>query len=329
MQVLVTGANGMLGQDLCPILEDEGFEVIETDKDTLDITNWENIDKVFSKEKPDIVIHCAAYTNVDKAEEDLETARLINSKGTENIAKACKKFDAVMVYISTDYVFDGKSNKPYLPEDKTSPINNYGITKLEGENAVRSILNNYYICRTSWLYGIHGKNFVEKMLALAGAEPELARESESSRAKHNDAAVVSGAIAEGTEQSKIAQAEMLALAGAEPELACESESSRAEIKVVDDQTGCPTWTVDLSKSIVNLLIDEAEFGIYHICGGGQTTRYEFAKEIFKQTNVKVNLQPCSTEDFKRPANRPEYSVMNNNKSCRSWKDALKDYLALR
>ena len=132
-KVLVTGANGMLGQDLCPILEDNGYEVIETDIQNLDITNSKMVEKVFLKEKPDYVIHCAAYTNVDKAEEDLETARLINAKGTENIAKACTNIDAALVYISTDYVFNGNGDKPYLPADKTAPLNNYGLTKLEGE----------------------------------------------------------------------------------------------------------------------------------------------------------------------------------------------------
>lgn len=284
MKILVTGANGMLGQDLCPILEDEGYEVVETDISSLDITDGKNVESVFSKENPKIVIHCAAYTNVDKAEENLEMARLINSKGTENIARACKKFSAMMVYISTDYVFDGKRDKPYLPTDETEPLNNYGITKLEGENIVREILDNYYICRTSWLYGIHGNNFVEKMLALAGAEPELS---------------------------------------------CESKTSRAEIKVVDDQIGCPTWTVELSNGIIKLLADNAEFGTYHICGSGQTSWYGFAKEIFAQTGLEVNLTPCSTEEFVRPANRPKYSVMENNKICRDWKVALKEYLALR
>ena len=272
MRVLVTGANGMLGQDLCPILEDEGYEVIETDINSLDITDSKNIETVFSNVNPNIVIHCAAYTNVDKAEENLDLARLINSKGTENIARACKKFNATMIYISTDYVFDGKNDKPYLPTDETAPLNNYGITKLEGENAVREILSNYYICRTSWLYGIHGKNFVETMLSLTG---------------------------------------------------------KTEIRVVDDQIGCPTWTVELSNGIIKLLTNNAEFGTYHICGSGQTSWYGFAKEIFTQAGLEVKLNPCSTKEFVRSANRPSYSVMENNKICRNWKVALKDYLALR
>lgn len=270
-KILVTGANGMLGQDLCPILEDEGYDVIETDVQTLDITNSNMVNEVLNEEKPDIVIHCAAYTNVDKAEEDIETARLINAKGTENIAKACADIDANLVYISTDYVFNGEGTKPYLPTDKTAPLNNYGLTKFEGEEAVRKNCKKHYITRTSWLYGIHGKNFVETMISLA---------------------------------------------------------DKPELKVVDDQIGCPTWTIELSNGIVKLL-KGAEFGTYHVCGSGQTSWYGFAKKIFDAAGINSNLKPCTTEEFPRPAKRPKYSVMDNNGICRNWEIALKDYLKLR
>ena len=270
-KVLVTGAYGMLGQDLCPILEDNGYDVVETDVDIMDITNSESIEKMFSLEKPDIVIHCAAYTNVDKAEEDIETARLINVTGTENVAKACKKYDITMVYISTDYVFDGQGTKPYNPLDKTAPLNNYGLTKWEGEEAVRNNLEKYYICRTSWLYGHYGKNFVETMISLA---------------------------------------------------------DKPELKVVDDQVGCPTWTVDLSDAIIKIL-ESKPYGTYHTCGGENTSWYGFAKEIFEQAGLKVNLKPCTTEEFPRPAKRPAYSIMDNDSLLRDWKEALKGYMALR
>ena len=270
-KVLVTGANGMLGQDLCPILQDEGYDVTETDVQTLDITNPKMVDEVLSKEKPDIVIHCAAYTNVDKAEEDIKTAELINVRGTENIAKACKKYDAEMVYISTDYVFDGKGTRPYQPDDKANPIDAYGKTKLGGEEVVRKNLEKYYICRTSWLYGHHGKNFVETMISLA---------------------------------------------------------DKPELKVVDDQVGCPTWTVDLSNAIVKIIKDK-KYGTYHTCGGGSTSWYGFAKEIFKYAGLNVNLKPCTTDEFPRPAKRPAYSIMDNNGICRNWKIALKNYIELR
>jgi dTDP-4-dehydrorhamnose reductase len=270
-KVLVTGAKGMLGQDLCPILKDNGYDVIETDIHNFDITNVSVVEKFLSEEKPNIVIHCAAYTNVDKAEEDLETVRLINSKGTENLAKACKKNNATMVYISTDYVFDGNGARPYIPTDETAPLNNYGLTKWEGEVAVRKNLEKYYICRTSWLYGHHGKNFVETMLSLA---------------------------------------------------------DKPELKVVNDQIGCPTWTVELANAIVKI-INDSPYGTYHTCGGGVTTWYEFAKEVFKLAGLKVNINPCTTAEFPRPAKRPVYSVMDNGAICRDWKLSLKDYMALR
>lgn len=272
MKVLITGADGMLGQDLVPILEDIGCFVIETDVENLDVTNSKIVDDVIGHTKPNVVVHCAAYTNVDKAEEDLETALLINEIGTRNLAKACKKNDAILIYISTDYVFDGESEKAYEPSDKTNPINNYGLSKLKGELAVQEICEKYYIARTSWLYGHYGKNFVETMIELA---------------------------------------------------------SKPELKVVDDQIGCPTWTVELTNGIVKLITEQKPYGIYHICGTGTTSWYGFAKEIFTQMGLDVNLKSCSTKEFPRPAKRPQNSVMNNNKICRNWKLALKDYLTLR
>lgn len=271
MPLLVTGAKGMLGQDLCPILEDAGYEVIETDVDTLDITNAEQVNQVLKDKKPEVVIHCAAYTNVDKAEEDLKTAELINVTGTENIADACGKLGITMVYISTDYVFDGTKDSPYTPQDKPNPINNYGMTKYEGEEAVRSFCEKHYIARTSWLYGHHGKNFVETMLSLKDKE---------------------------------------------------------ELKVVDDQIGCPTWTVELANGILKLLASKP-YGTYHVCGSGHTTWYGFAKEIFKLSGLEVNLKPCTTDEFPRAAKRPAFSIMDNEGICRNWQFALKDYLDLR
>lgn len=270
MKILVTGANGMLGQDLCPILEDVGAFVIETDADTLDITKADVVEQALSDVHPDMVIHCAAYTNVDKAEEDLETAKLINVTGTENIAKVCGKLEIPLVYISTDYVFDGTKTEPYTPADRTNPINNYGLTKLLGEEAVKKYCEKYYIARTSWLYGHYGKNFVETMLAAA---------------------------------------------------------EKGALKVVDDQVGCPTWTVELANGILKLL--SKPYGTYHVCGSGSTSWYGFAQEIFKQAGVGVDLKPCTTEEFPRPAKRPQYSIMDNEKLCRNWQVALHDYLELR
>lgn len=271
MKVLVTGANGMLGQDLCPILEDEDFEVIETDIHNLDFTDFNATEKFIKEHNPEYVIHLGAYTNVDKAEEEPEIAYKINADGTENIARVCQKIGAVLIYISTDYVFDGTKNGKYLPDDKTNPINVYGCSKLKGEKSVQKC-DKYYIVRTSWLYGHHGKNFVETMISLA---------------------------------------------------------DREEIKVVDDQTGCPTWTVELANGIIKIIEDEKPYGIYHVCGSGETSWFGFAKEIFKLCNLNVNLKPCTTQEFPRPAKRPENSIMENNNICRNWKTALKEYIDLR
>ena len=173
MKILVTGANGMLGQDLCPILEDEGHTVVETDVDTLDITNFEMVKEVLNKEKPDCVIHCAAYTNVDKAEEDLETAKLINSKGTENIAKVSSELDITVVYISTDYVFQGDRSIPCREDWPTEPLGVYGVTKLQGEKAVLASGCKFLIFRTAWLYSPYGKNFVKTMRSLTAEKDSL------------------------------------------------------------------------------------------------------------------------------------------------------------
>ena len=159
MKVLVTGANGMLGQDLCSILEDEDFDVVETDIHNLDITDLKQVEKVLTAEKPDYIVHCAAYTNVDKAEEDSENAFKLNSEATKNIVDIAKKIDATLIYISTDYVFDGEKGSKYLPDDKTNPINVYGASKLKGEEYVKT-LDKHYILRTICLYGHHCKNFV-------------------------------------------------------------------------------------------------------------------------------------------------------------------------
>ena len=271
-RILVTGANGMLARDLCPMLEDADFEVIETTRNELDVTDELQVRRVISDVKPDYVIHCAAYTNVDKAEEEPETAELVNAKSAEYIAKACNSNNAVMIYISTDYVFDGTKKTPYVSDDTTNPTGAYGLSKLHGEEAVRKFCPAHYIIRTSWLYGHHGKNFVETMISLA---------------------------------------------------------EKTELKVVDDQVGCPTWTVDLSDAIISFIDEEPPFGTYHACGAGSTSWYGFAKEIFDLMSLNVKLIPCTTEEFPRPAKRPAYSVMDNEVLLRDWKQALQEYIELR
>lgn len=278
IKVLVTGANGMLGQDLCPALEDAGYEVVETDVNNLDITDKEQVLSIIESEKPDYIIHCAAYTNVNKAEEEEDKAYLLNATGAKNVAIAAEKAGATMIYISTDYVFDGEKAEAYEPDDQTNPINAYGRTKLAGEIAVQENCTKSYIARTSWLYGIHGKNFVETMISLA-------------------------------------------------------EKGLNELKVVDDQVGRPTWTVDLSNALVELIeedLEEPAYGVYQLTGSGEPVSwYGFTKEIFKLSGITTKVIPCSSDEFPSPAKRPKSSVLNNEERCLDWKQALKEYIELR
>jgi len=173
MKILVTGAKGMLGTDLVPVLEGEGHQVTATDIDELDITAAPQIKEAVREAAPDVIIDCAAYTQVDKAEEEPRRAFWVNEKGTENIALVCRESGIDLCYISTDYVFNGEKKGPYSPDDKTDPINSYGASKLAGENAIRKIWDKHYIVRTSWLYGKNGKNFVNTILDLAKKQDEI------------------------------------------------------------------------------------------------------------------------------------------------------------
>lgn len=167
MKILVTGAGGMLGQALVPCLESRGHTVMALPKESLDVTNYTQVVESLTKAKPDIVIHCAAYTKVDQAESEPGLAYLINGYGTENLAVSCNTLNLPMLYVSSDYVFDGEQNQPYNPWDATRPLSIYGKSKLAGEKAVQRHLLRFYIVRTSWLYGPNGKNFVDTILAMA------------------------------------------------------------------------------------------------------------------------------------------------------------------
>ena len=192
---------------------------------------------------------------------------------TKSISHVCRRYHISKASLMRwNKLFDGTKNTPYVPSDKTNTINAYGLSKLHGEQAVEENCDRYYILRTSWLYGHHGKNFVETMISLA---------------------------------------------------------DNPEVKVVNDQIGCPTWTVDLADTIISFIDEDPEYGIYHACGGGSTTWYDFAKEIYNQAGLNVNLKPCTTEEFPRQAKRPKYSIMDNDGLLRDWKLALKEYLELR
>ena len=173
MRVLVTGARGMLGTDLVRILEEKGHEVFATDVEELDITKIDFLRKMIENICPDAVINCAAYTDVDKAEEEPEKAFLVNGLGVQNLALVCRELDIDLCHISTDYVFDGTKDGPYTPDDPPNPINTYGKSKLAGEKYIQELLKKFYIIRTSWLYGKYGKNFVYTVLDLAKKQKEF------------------------------------------------------------------------------------------------------------------------------------------------------------
>ncbi|WP_094603850.1 dTDP-4-dehydrorhamnose reductase [Sporomusa silvacetica DSM 10669] len=273
MRILVTGANGQLGREIAR--QGQGHELVLTDVDTLDITDGKAVVKFFQDIKPQAVIHCAAYTNVDGAESDPDGAFRVNVIGAQNMAAGCLETGARMVYVSTDYVFDGQTNSLYREFDVVNPQTVYGQTKWQGEEMVRQILGRHYIVRTAWLYG-DGNNFVRTMLRLANEHDSL--------------------------------------------------------RVVDDQVGTPTSTVDLAWTIFRLLASDA-FGTYHATCQGHCSWYEFACEIFRQSGKSVGVVPVTTAEFVRPAKRPAYSVLDNymlrmtvGDSMRNWTDSLSDYL---
>lgn len=167
MKVLVTGVKGQLGFDVVNELTKRGHDAVGVDVSDMDVTDAESVNRVMQKVKPDAVIHCAAWTAVDAAEDNEDKVRLVNAVGTENIVKECKALDCKLIYISTDYVFDGKGEKAWLPDCKDySPLNVYGKTKLEGELVVSENLQKYFIVRIAWVFGVNGKNFIKTMLSV-------------------------------------------------------------------------------------------------------------------------------------------------------------------
>ncbi|MDT3693942.1 MAG: dTDP-4-dehydrorhamnose reductase [Mucispirillum sp.] len=173
MKVLVTGVKGQLGFDVCKELDKRNIENKGIDRDDCDITDEQAVLSYIKNYAPDVVVHCAAYTAVDRAEDEKEICYNVNVKGTEYIACACKEIDAKMVYISTDYVFEGVGDAAYEVDDKTSPDNTYGITKYQGEEVVRNIVDKYFIIRISWAFGINGSNFINTMMKLGETHREL------------------------------------------------------------------------------------------------------------------------------------------------------------
>ncbi|MDN3954732.1 dTDP-4-dehydrorhamnose reductase [Sporolactobacillus laevolacticus] len=275
-KVLVTGGHGQLGAELTLMLQKKGFETYGLGHQELDITDLEHVRKVLREIKPDVICHTAAYTAVDKAESDRDNAFLVNAYGTRNIAIAAEEVSAKLVYVSTDYVFNGEKEGTYSEFDFPSPLGVYGQSKYAGEQFVRDFHSKFFITRTSWVYGQYGGNFVKTMLKLAETHEQL--------------------------------------------------------KVVNDQKGCPTYTKELAEKIIELFQTD-KYGVYHLSNSGSCTWYEFAKAIFEIKGINVKVDPCTTDEFPRPAKRPKNSEfehmalrLNGFKDIRAWKEALKDFL---
>lgn len=290
MNILVTGANGQLGNEMRIVSRQSADRYVFTDvadfpgNDTvhLDITDMEAVREAVSEYDIDIIVNCAAYTNVDKAEADIDACRLLNAKAPENLAVAIREKGGLLIHISTDYVFGGVVYDAPLNEDTpTSPTGVYGLTKLEGEEMIRRSGCRHIIIRTSWLYSEFGRNFVKTMLALTSSKPSL--------------------------------------------------------KVVNDQTGTPTYALDLASAIFDIIENrkaEDHEGIYHYSNEGVCTWYEFARTIAEYAgNDECEISPCTSEEYPSPVRRPSYSVLDKTRikkafgmSVPHWTDSLKKCL---
>ncbi len=301
MKVLVTGVSGQLGHDVMNELAKRGYTgvgsdiapeysgvddntaVVNMEYVQMDITDEKAVDEIITRVNPDVIVHCAAWTAVDMAEDDdkVEKVRAVNAGGTRNIAKAAKKLDCKMVYISTDYVFDGQDEKPWEPDCKDyKPLNVYGQTKLEGELAVSELLDKYFIVRIAWVFGVNGKNFIKTMINVG---------------KTHDT-----------------------------------------VRVVNDQIGTPTYTLDLSVLLVDM-IETDKYGYYHATNeGGYISWYDFTLEIYKQAGLDTKVIPVTTKEYGlSKAARPFNSRLDKSKLVKNgftplptWQDATRRYVEL-
>ena len=292
MTVLVTGANGQLGNEMrlvsaasedryvfTDVVEVEGLETV-----ILDITDIEAVRKIMNENDVKVIVNCAAYTNVDKAEDDADFCALLNAKAPENLAVAAKEAGALLIHVSTDYVFGGDPyNTPCREDQKGTPTGVYGLTKLQGEQAIQASGCEYVIIRTAWLYSEFGRNFVKTMLNLTATKPQL--------------------------------------------------------NVVFDQTGTPTYALDLAEVIEVVIADYAaedsekypKTGVYHYSNEGVCSWFDFTKMIAEYAgNVECDIQPCHSDEFPSKVKRPAYSVLDKTRIKQTfgikvpyWTDSLK------
>jgi dTDP-4-dehydrorhamnose reductase len=256
---LLLGASGMLGHALGTVFPD----ALPLGHADLDITDRRNVREIIGREQPAVVLNAAAYTDVDGCEENRDHAFTVNGHGPGYLAAACAENGSVLVHFSTDYIFDGMKNA-YREDDTPCPINAYGESKLLGEVSIRENMDDYRIIRTSWLFGPHGRNFVDTILALS--------------------------------------------------------RSMEVVRVVKDQIGKPTYTLDLARATSGIIPRVP--GVYHITNEGECSWYDFARAFIP------NAVPCTTGEFPKKAKRPAYSVLLNTKTplLRHWREALREYL---
>ncbi len=298
MKAFVTGVAGQLGHDVMNELCKRGYEGIGSDvAETyagaqdgtpvtrmpyvpMDITDAAQVEKVIREAAPDVMVHCAAWTAVDKAEEFPEVCRRVNALGTKNIADVCASLGIPVMYFSTDYVFNGNGTRPWEPEDAYEPLDVYGMTKAEGEQAVREATDRYFILRIAWVFGTNGKNFIKTMLQLAKTHDTL--------------------------------------------------------RVVNDQIGTPTYTYDLARLVVDMILTD-RYGIYHVTNEGDyISWYDFTNAIFEEAGItNVTVLPVTSEEYGAKAKRPYNSRMDRRKIAENgfeplphWRDALKRYVAI-
>ena len=276
MNILVTGANGQLGNEMRIVAKNSNNKYIFTDvienneSETilLDITDIDSLRNIVSKYNISVVVNCAAYTNVDKAETDVDLCTLLNTKAPENLAIVMKEVGGTLIHISTDYVFGGDPyNIPCKEDQKGTPTGVYGLTKLQGEEAIKAINCNHIIIRTAWLYSEFGKNFVKTMLSLT--------------------------------------------------------ANKEELNVVFDQTGTPTYALDLANVIYSI-VENGKYrgndGIYHFSNEGVCSWFDFTKMIAEYAgNTKCNIKPCHSDEFPSPVKRPSYSVLDKTKIKETFK----------
>ncbi|MCD6726618.1 MAG: dTDP-4-dehydrorhamnose reductase [Solirubrobacteraceae bacterium] len=275
MRLVVTGAGGMLGGAVCAAARAAGHEVLALDRAALDVTDAAACRERLVAARPDAVVNCAAWTDVDGAEIEEAQATAVNGAGAGNVAAGAAVARARIVHVSTDYVFPGDGRDPYVESDAVGPRTAYGRSKLAGEIAVAAAGADHAIARTAWLFGAGGANFVDTMLRL-GAE-------------------------------------------------------RDELRVVDDQIGCPTWTGHLAPALVALAAGRAR-GVFHAAGGGRATWFELAREALSLAGSHRRVEPTTTAEFPRPAARPAFSVLASERGADAvrlpdWREGLRGHLA--